>query len=182
MPFFCEKRIFWGKIPSLQIFFSFLDDYRKRDGKEMYSKDYTKLAEKLTGNQHSLGKLTRKALFQKFPFSRSKTGNFKLYVGVLENSREGPYQAKVFLSSFWFFGGFRSSRFHFENNLFHLLLISMLFVWFRYYCCSYFWLCDDDDDGFPIRVSMQHIAVGVSLRTHIRVIVEVWLGFLCLRG
>jgi len=55
---------------------------------------------------------------------------------------------------------------------FHLLLISMLFVWFCYYCCSYFRLCDDDD-GFPICGSMQHIAVDVSLRTHIRVIVQV---------
>ena len=131
------------------------------------------------------GKFRGKPWFQKFLFSRSKTGSFTFFEGILENFREGPNQAMVFLSYFWFFGGFRSSRFHFENNLkimrFHLLLISMLFVWFCYYCCSYFRLCDDDD-GFPICGSMQHIAVDVSLRTHIRVIIEVWLGFLCLRG
>ena len=146
---------------------------------------YTKLPGKLTGNQHFFGKFWGKAWFQKFLFSRSKTGNFIFFAGILEDFWEGPNQAMVFLSSFRFFGGFRSSRFHFENNLkimrFHLLLISMLFVWFCYYCCSDFRLCDDDD-GFPICGSMQHIAVDVSLRTHIRVIVEVWLGFLCLRG
>ena len=141
---------------------------------------------KTDGKSNFFGKFRGKAWFQKFLFSRSKTGNFIFFAGILENFKEGPNQAMVFLSSFWFFGGFRSSRFHFENNLkimrFHLLLlISMLFVWFRYYCCSYFRLCDDDD-GFPICGSMQHIAVDVSLRTHIRVIVEVWLGFLCLRG
>ena len=97
---------------------------------------------KTDGKSTLFGKFRGKAWFQKFLFSRSKTGNFIFFARILEDFWEGPNQAMVFLSSFWFFGGFRSSRFHFENNLkimrFHLLLISMLFVWFCYYCCSYF--------------------------------------------